>query len=1641
MQRHLSETASNWLLIFDDADDPSISFSKYFPIGGNGTILITTRNEQFKLLATVGSSDLGRMKHEDAIRLFSAVGGSIDSDPVARANATSIVDLLGGIPLGLTQASQFIKTSNCTIGQYLKMLEDQRELQLRRNTHIGTAHFGPLEIMFQNIEEMSSEVTRDALELLYFFSFIPTESVYAEELLARAWRNDMELQHSSRVAIYQLRVLCNPANVDWQPSRLRKALEFLVSFALIRQERKGNEISFPLLVLEFAHNRLSKDELVEYSNITAHTLASAAGTILEDTSYYFRAALLSHITCFLRRHNNDFAKDSGVEDLASILSSFSPAFRDSGQYEKALELETRAMHLRLRLLGAEHPDTLSSMNRIGRHLRDLQRPHEALQVDSETLDSWRRTLGIKGFGSVKPREYLAKWHEIFAERHKGRFSNWETSRLQLGFYDTVELLECLANDYEMLDEHQEAKLLLETVLELKLEVFGHNADETTTTMSHLACSYRHLGRYTEALKLEEKVFLQRQRTFGQEHRFTINSLDNLAITYGQLGRQQKAAELLQKVLEISLKVMGDRHPDSITSMHNLAVSYSKLRRHDKAAVLEAQVLDSRKEILGIQHQDTLQAMADLAIAYESLNRYSEALRLRVKVVEYKMILGSLAPTTWKTMTTKGLLRYSETNIDSDSYEALLSRAAPISSASSYNHSQATAIESLVVALESDLELAFAFEDAMWVTSKRKFLRQHVLLLQDFLSNVQTKTAEWREAVKFFSGKRIIRRIAVGICNRTSANSTLLNHGEETSERPPEFHRSQLPINVGTVSLKRESREEHSADQHEANDENEDNDEVEDSDPGYGRKLHEINVLQPDKMVRFLIGDVCFLQYKSSLQTFVHQNCSPHTLRSVIRLGNLDAVSGIIERHFDAVATDDFEWLQELKSLGYGSRDIAELLLDDMKKSQWIYFSQPTPQDTAIHPGFHVSNCIHEGGKKADLAPKLIVEPLENNEDMKRFIAEHCGLAGVVPKSRDSTTWTGVVAFSGDNQDTASISYNIPGSRDQFMWRACEALRRFCGVASYLQKKCLCCNSFTVLRYTSVDGSMAIELRQVDFRLASDLFQVLQLVRSNFKSPSLVSRCLPQLTLLANEVIRIVCDDHAFTHEDALNFEDCLDRVSLAAQILTLGLYLYSQAHTGSVHPFCLMDPLLHIYLFGTQSPVQDSTRAHVQVSLSSLTCMAGVTGDRVTVFGSCNYSESRSSDKSYDLLASPEGLADTWDVWRLITDGRALHGEGIYAIEIGDGLISCAGEVQHSTDLGITIPKLHWNRGKGDLGSATPFSLHSKALIGTATVNPLCPVDVHQSWLIAQVGMATLGTEDSYWEPEKAQVGLQLGEYAALMFNTSWARREGRTLKHIHLRPDINLSFLQSDWGLQISYCTGVARRVSLCHLLADVTPVLIDALVQKPPGWSDLRTVHDIIGALRGTNFRDWIEALAPALQTNVVQIVRYVLLLLQDTGIDRSGENLVAIWPQKNEPLGCLKIPCKNATSWARILADSPHCATFAYITPICLIEDNCECQRLQAAPWHNRSLALNTAVSRFVNSGIVTTGPWALRHEQSYLIGTPEKYFLGKAIISNNPPRLYISTSMIPERLQARIKERIREKQCTDARAHGVVVLAKA
>jgi len=967
--RHLSEVAENWLMIIDDANDPSVALSKYFPTGGKGSILITSRNTELAVYGTVGSTRIDTPSQEEAIDfLLRAAGDAVGSDIATKENARLVVNALGGLPLALVQAGAFMRQAGCSMEEYMEI---QRSLPRHWTSYDPRYEsiFVAFDVSFRCIQETGTEVSLDALDILYFLTFVSCD-INAEELLERVWVNETKRTRSSNIKQYQLRVLCNPMNVEWQPFRLRQALDLLASYSLIRSERGDKVISIHPLIKTATHARLNKDESLRSSNVTASTLTAAAGANLEAEEYGFREALLSHLDVFLSLYDGYFASDINVVDWAESLSSFSAAFRDGGQYERALELETRALQLREQLLGGEHLDTLRSMNGISRYLRDLGRSHEAATVDERVLKTRQGLLGIE---------------------HR----------------ETLESMECLANSYGMLGRLQEAILLMEKALDLRRRLSGEADNGTITDMSHLAAYYRRSGRYLEALKLEEAVLFKRERSLGQAHPDTLISMNNLAVTYGEIDRVQEAIILYEKVVSLSQQSLGDGHTGSATSMHNLAASYNKVGKHSEAVILEKQVLDLRRGHFGRTHPNTLRAMANLATAYEAASQYRETSELRrdllqeteaifghnhpatltvmadlatsreaigqyqgaqelrekllqlaevqfgrdhlatlkarsdlatsyqitgqrQKAAELRKLLEQANESAWGNWQAEGLsaianepLSLSPTvelemcSSDSESTcseESTFSQAASGSSGTSSGAARATLVERITAAFENDLELVFAYEDLRLFMSKRKFVRRHTRLLKSYFKDFYPTTVEQRHAVSFLSRSRQRRSVAELIWSRSSLNKKVVQAPEDAQNDFSRFDRLELPDNSGeqSVSLSAEDIERSIV-----SDQDQSSDESEDSDKAFSTEAHEISASALDGLMHSLTAGVPYSRYKSSLQKLTNLRCSPQVLHSVMRLGIADAERGVLERHFEAVAVEEFEWLQELRSLGYG----------------------------------------------------------------------------------------------------------------------------------------------------------------------------------------------------------------------------------------------------------------------------------------------------------------------------------------------------------------------------------------------------------------------------------------------------------------------------------------------------------------------------------------------------------------------------------------------------------------------------------------------------------------------------------------------------------------------------------------------------
>ena len=619
VRQWLSNTQNNWLLVIDNADDPSINVSKFFPTGNRGSIVLTTRNPDCKIHSTVGSCELGQLNMDDAVTLLlKATGAEDTTDEASRKKAIPITKTIGFLALAIVQAGAYIRQGRCRIDEYCELYTRCRQrllefVPIQQTFEYKYSVYTTWEISIQAIESMCTDTSRNAIDLLRTFCFFHYDGI-SEEIFERAWSERYKLGDLHQDITHVFYMQSGETEKEWDKVIIREAAVLLSSFSLIKIDERGRCMSMHPLVHVWARDRLS-EELQRCSWVTASsTIAATISSEGRLSDYRFRRYLLPHIkSCISLCRDEPFLSDFPKRNRVTMAEAFAVVFSESGLWQQALELTQKVLKARQRTLGSEHPDTLGSMFKLAAIYSDLGRRQEAMELAKKVEEARQRILG-----SEHP--------------------------------DTLRSIHILANIYSDLGCMQDGMELGEKVLEARQRTLGSEHPDTLRSMSNLANRYSDLGRWQEALELGKKVLEARRRTLENEHTDTLSSMCNLAIIYSNLGRWQEAMELAEKALEARQRTLGNEHPDTLKSMSILAISYRDPERWQEAIGLAEKVLEARERTLGNKHPDTLFSMNNLAAFYSDRGRKKEAIELAEKVLEASQrILGSEHPDTFSSM--------------------------------------------------------------------------------------------------------------------------------------------------------------------------------------------------------------------------------------------------------------------------------------------------------------------------------------------------------------------------------------------------------------------------------------------------------------------------------------------------------------------------------------------------------------------------------------------------------------------------------------------------------------------------------------------------------------------------------------------------------------------------------------------------------------------------------------------------------------------------------------------------------------------------------------------------------------------------------------------------------------------------------
>ncbi|KAJ7244007.1 hypothetical protein C8J57DRAFT_1476969 [Mycena rebaudengoi] len=636
----LASSDKEWLLIFDNADDPKLNLFDYFPQSTHGNILITSRNRQLRVHAPDAHHRISDLEEEAAIKLL-LVSAAEPATSENEIHATEIVKVLYCFPLAVVQAGAYISKSGGALRKYLALYEHNHarllsEVPVQSHDKYALSVYTTWDISFKCLNKPAAQF----LQLCSFFHHEGiSEGIFSKAAIfipRRLWPTQEQVKEPQEFLGQFLTTAGR-----WDTLSFSEMAAELQGYSLINQDPHTGHFSIHPLVHSWSRNAvLSVDSTRECA---AALLAMSVD--MEDT--LFTMWLLPHLNTVLQMDSQLASK---------FLWPYQQIYYDSGNFRRAQELCADLLEKAKSSLGAEHPDTLTIMGRLAITYWSLGKFSEAEALQVAVLEKRKPTSGSEHPETLKAMGNLAyTYHDLgkFSEAEALQVAVLEKRKHILGSEHphTLTAMGNLASTYRDLGKFSEAEALQVAVLEKRKQTSGSEHPNTLTAMNDLAITYRDLGKFSEAEALQVAVLEKRKQTSGSEHPHTLTAMNNLAITYRDLGKFSEAEALQMAVLEKRKQTSGSEHPDTLTAMNNLALTYQDLGKFSEAEALQVAVLEKWKQTLGSEHPDTLIAMGNLALTYWHLGRLTEAEALQVAVLEKrKQTLGPEHPHTLNAMT-------------------------------------------------------------------------------------------------------------------------------------------------------------------------------------------------------------------------------------------------------------------------------------------------------------------------------------------------------------------------------------------------------------------------------------------------------------------------------------------------------------------------------------------------------------------------------------------------------------------------------------------------------------------------------------------------------------------------------------------------------------------------------------------------------------------------------------------------------------------------------------------------------------------------------------------------------------------------------------------------------------------------------
>jgi Tetratricopeptide repeat len=588
----LAAFPEDWLLVFDNVPDRA-AVERFLPPAGPGRVLVTSRNPHWPP---------GQVLDVPVLDLEVAAGFLVTrTGDVNGQAARELAGELGGLPLALEQAGAYVEASGGSLAGYLGSFRQRRPEMLARGTPTGydSTVAATWSLAFVEVEQSAPT----AASLLRLLAFCAPEPVPLRLLLQP--RPGLTEQLGNQMTAGLVPLLEDELEAG-------DAIAVLRRYSLVTPAGNGL-VSVHRLVQAVTLDQVPAD-LVTAWQLAAAALIEAAlpGDPTQQETWPVYALLLPHAQAALPPDSD------GMEQVSTYLGH-------TGSYGAARDREREVAEARARVLGPEHPDTLTARDNLTfwtGQAGDLAGARDQLAA---LLPIRERVSGPEHPDTLFVRAGLARWTGeagdvagardqsaalvAMAERVSGReHPLTQDARLNLARWTG------LAGD------PAGARDQFAALLSIREQVFGAEHMYTLSTGSYLAYWTGEAGDAAGARDQFAALVPIRERILGPKHPDTLEARGNLAHWTGEAGDAAGARGQFAALLPAYDSVLGPEHPDTLIVRAGLARWTGETGDAVGARSQYAALLPIHKRVLGPGHPGTLTTRRNLAYWTEQCQR-------------------------------------------------------------------------------------------------------------------------------------------------------------------------------------------------------------------------------------------------------------------------------------------------------------------------------------------------------------------------------------------------------------------------------------------------------------------------------------------------------------------------------------------------------------------------------------------------------------------------------------------------------------------------------------------------------------------------------------------------------------------------------------------------------------------------------------------------------------------------------------------------------------------------------------------------------------------------------------------------------------------------------------------------------------